>query len=93
MEPQVAPVQDSNPKAIFAVDYEEFKPETYKGCFVTIHDKGSVRRLDSTTGDVAEDMAVLRAKIKELGISEGESFYASSVDNYASDCAKAGIWI
>lgn len=76
-------------KAIFGVDYEEFNPQTYKGCFVTIHEEGKPDgRFDSNIGDVTEDMKALHLKVNQEGVEEKDMFYASSVDNFAQDSAK-----
>jgi hypothetical protein len=68
---------------LVVVDYEEFKPETYRGCY--LFDRGN-RPYESYTGNFTFDFnATVRAG-ENLCKSTGQTLiYSSSVDNWFSD--------
>lgn len=67
------------------VDYEDFKPETYKGVYVDTKDKQ--RLIHVNTGDFVFDynfiMDFLKTYLKNNPTLD--VFCSSSVDNYISD--------
>lgn len=67
--------------ALIGIDYDEFKPETYRGCFVIVSERGrEVGRRTFDWWDQAEAYAL------SLGHPVG---YLASVDDFGMDSRKA----
>ena len=67
---------------MITIDYEEFKPETYKGVYVYRDNK-----IKSYTGDPIKDMEVILDKFSNHYPNES-IFFSSRVDNFLSDSKK-----
>jgi hypothetical protein len=68
------------------VDYEEFKPETYKGVYVTTRDGQKLFHVN--TGDFLVDYNAVNDLLKLHYLKKNpdiEVFRTSSIDNYISD--------
>lgn len=70
--------------AIIWVDYEEFKPDTYKGCIIS---SAGEPIFASRTGNFKKDIRACeryaRKLTKELGLTV---YNSSSIDNFYCDC-------
>jgi hypothetical protein len=66
--------------ALIGVDYEEYKPETYKGVYVTID--GTEKKFPGKNFD--EDVIKAQNWIT-MNYSDRAIFHSSSVDNFKSD--------
>jgi hypothetical protein len=67
---------------MIVIDYEEFKPETYKGIYVHGDDK-----IKSYTGDPIIDMETVLDKYSNHYPNESV-FFSSRVDDFISDSKK-----
>lgn len=69
--------------AILWVDYEEFKPDTYKGCIIS---SAGEPIFASRTGNFKKDMRACEKYAQRLRKELGLTVYnSSSVDNWYSD--------
>ena len=68
---------------LIVVDYEEFKPETYKGCY--LFDRGNTL-FKSYTGDFEKDLEAVTIAGDNICESTGQTLVcSSSVDDWYMD--------
>jgi hypothetical protein len=68
---------------LIVVDYEEFKPETYKGCY--LFDLGN-KLFESNTGNFDEDYNAVGVAGENICASTGQTLVcSSSVDDWFMD--------